>query len=145
MSFQVMLREGIVGGFAGPTVKQMIQIQGDHTGALIQQHTLKPESKTDFSVQSGGLATEQVSGILDEIKKQLQELPTEQPPGSEDIYGQDISLGFMSDDFQWINGGPEGCSNGTSEVQPTPEQKEKFKELVELVKGLGQQYAIQHQ
>ena len=48
--------------------------------------------------------SDQVSGILDAIKKQLQELPTEQPPGSEDIYGQDISLGFMSDDFQWING-----------------------------------------
>lgn len=39
-------------------------------------------------------------------------------------------------------GGPEGCSQGESQVQASPEQKEKFKELVNLVKGLGQQYAV---
>lgn len=39
-------------------------------------------------------------------------------------------------------GGPEGCSQGESNTQATPEQKEKFKELVDIVKGLGQQYAI---
>lgn len=39
-------------------------------------------------------------------------------------------------------GGPEGCSQGESQTQATPEQKEKFKELVDIVKGLGQQYAV---
>lgn len=40
-------------------------------------------------------------------------------------------------------GGPEGCSQGgESSVKATPEQVEKFKELVDVVKGLGQQYAV---
>lgn len=39
-------------------------------------------------------------------------------------------------------GGEGGCSQGESSVQATPEQKEKFKELVDIVKGLGQQYAV---
>jgi hypothetical protein len=38
------------------------------------------------------------------LKSQLSSLPTEQPVGSEDIYGQDISISFFTDDFQWSNG-----------------------------------------
>lgn len=79
---------------------------------------------------------------MEQIKNQLQQLPTEEPVGSQDIYGQDVSISFFSDDFQWSNGGPEGCSQGESSTQATPEQKEKFKELVDIVKGLGQQYAV---
>ncbi|CAO3690147.1 unnamed protein product [Umbelopsis ramanniana] len=41
MVFKVFLREGIVGGFAGPTVKQVIEISGDHNGAVIAHSTLK--------------------------------------------------------------------------------------------------------
>ena len=32
-----------------------------------------------------------------------------------------------------MNGGPEGCGGGTSEVQPTPEEKAKFKRAVDIV------------
>jgi hypothetical protein len=38
------------------------------------------------------------------LKEKLSELPTEEPVGSEDIYGQDIGLMFFTDDFQWSNG-----------------------------------------
>lgn len=48
--------------------------------------------------------SEQLSSLLDTLKQQLQFLPTEEPVGSQDIYGQDISLSFFSDDFQWSNG-----------------------------------------
>ncbi|KAG2203529.1 hypothetical protein INT46_011434 [Mucor plumbeus] len=140
--FQVVLREGVVGGFVGPTLRQMVDIKGDNSGATIMQATLKPESKNDYHTLAGGASIEEVSSLLDTLKQQLQSLPTEEPVGSEDIYGQDISLSFFSDDFQWSNGGPDGCAQGESQTQATPEQKEKFKELVNLVKGLGQQYAV---
>jgi hypothetical protein len=39
-------------------------------------------------------------------------------------------------------GGPGGCAQGQSSVQATEEQKEKFKELVELLKGVGQNFAV---
>ncbi|KAI7904648.1 uncharacterized protein BX663DRAFT_503079 [Cokeromyces recurvatus] len=141
MAFQVVLREGIVGGFAGPTVKQIIDLKGDDTGASIMQASLKAESKTDYHTKSGGVSIEQISNVLDTLKQKLQTLPTEEPVGSEDIYGQDISLSFFSDDFQWSNGGPEGCCHGESSVKATPEQKEEFKKLVNLVKSLGQEFA----
>ena len=35
-----------------------------------------------------------------------------------------------------MNGGPQGCGNGTSSVQASKEQKEKFKRAVEIVKHL---------
>jgi len=46
------------------------------------------------------------------------------------------SIFFGSDELQWGNGGPQGCGGGRSEVQPTAEQKEKFKRAVEIVKQL---------
>ncbi|KAG2196719.1 hypothetical protein INT47_009629 [Mucor saturninus] len=142
MAFQVVLRDGITGGFAGPTIKQVVDIQGDNSGASITQATLKPQSKTDYHTQTGGVSAEQLSSLLDLLKQELQALPTEDPVGSEDIYGQDISLSFFSDDFQWSNGGPEGCSQGESTTKASDEQKEKFKEIVQMVKGLGDQYAV---
>ncbi|KAI8973798.1 hypothetical protein BDF20DRAFT_837696 [Mycotypha africana] len=141
-SFQVILREGIVGGFAGPIVNQVVDIKGDSSGAMIMHATLKPDTKADYHTQAGGASAEELSDFLDRLKAQLKELPTEDPVGSEDIYGEDVSLSFFSDEFQWSNGGPEGCTQGESNKKATPEQKEKFKELVKLVKNVGQQYAV---
>lgn len=67
----------------------------------------------------------------------MQDLPTEQPPGSEDIYGLDTGLAFGSDELEWSNGGPQGCGGGTSFVQVTAEQKERFKRAVEIVNHLA--------
>jgi len=67
----------------------------------------------------------------------LQDLPTEQPPGSQDIYGMDTSVAFGSADLEWFNGGPEGCGGGESAVQANDEQKAKFKRAVEIVQHLS--------
>ncbi|CAE6479038.1 unnamed protein product [Rhizoctonia solani] len=66
----------------------------------------------------------------------MKEIPTESPPGSEDIYGLDTAIMWMSDDLEWMNGGPQGCGGGVSYVQPTEEQKAKFKRAVEIVTEL---------
>ena len=109
-----------------------------------------------------------MADLVQTLKDQLSKLPTEQPPGSEDIYDLDTSIVFACDDFELCNGkkkkkkrkkengiylylhhlfvskqgGPGGCAQGQSSVQATEEQKEKFKELVELLKGVGQNYAV---
>ncbi|TFY54976.1 hypothetical protein EVJ58_g8542 [Rhodofomes roseus] len=66
----------------------------------------------------------------------LKSIPTEQPPGSEDIYGLDTSIAFGSDDLMWMNGGPAGCGTGRSTVQATEEDKAKFKRAVKIVQEL---------
>ncbi|RCI05863.1 hypothetical protein CU098_008256 [Rhizopus stolonifer] len=104
MSFGVMLVEGIVGGFAPPTPKKIIQIQNLDEGATITQQTLVPESGNDYHMQSANVSTEELASIGEKIKQTLKDLPTEHPPGSEDIYGLDIAIRFASDDFEWING-----------------------------------------
>ncbi|CAO3668548.1 unnamed protein product [Rhizopus stolonifer] len=141
MSFQIVLREGITGGFVGPVIKQAVEINGDPSGVNVMHSTLKPDTRADYNTLSGGASFEEVSSLFGLLKDQLSRLPTEQPVGSQDIYGQDISITFLTEDFQWSNGGPEGCSQGESSVQATPEQKEIFKELVSLIKGIGQQFA----
>ncbi|RCH99413.1 hypothetical protein CU097_010172 [Rhizopus azygosporus] len=139
MSFQIVLREGIRGGFVGPTTRYAVQIQGDKSGATVTQSTLKPDSRTDYNTMAGGASFEDLANLVQTLKDQLSKLPTEQPPGSEDIYDLDTSIIFACDDFEWCNG---GCAQGQSSVQATEEQKEKFKELVELLKGVGQNFAV---
>lgn len=36
----------------------------------------------------------------------------------------------------WMNGGPQGCGGGSSEVQATDEEKSKFRRAVEIVNEL---------
>lgn len=73
------------------------------------------------------------TALVDELKSILKELPTEQPPGSEDIYGLDTSIAFGSDDFEWMNGAPQGCGGGESFVKASDEEKVKFKRAVDIV------------
>lgn len=74
--------------------------------------------------------------LVDELHSILKTIPTESPPGSEDIYRMDTSIAFGSEDLMWVNGGPNGCGGGTSSVQPTEEDRKKFKRAVEIVETL---------
>ncbi|CAO3586900.1 unnamed protein product [Absidia cylindrospora] len=141
--FQIVLREGITGGFVGPTVKQAVEIRGDNSGAIISHANLKPSSKTDYVTQVGQLTGDEANALINTLGEQLSQLPTEEPVGSEDIYGFDTSITFLAENFQWQNGGPEGCTRNPSSVQASPEQKQKFQELTQSLINLGQQYAIQ--
>lgn len=46
-----------------------------------------------------------VKSLVDELYALLQSLPTEQPVGSEDIYGLDTSIFWASEEMSWVNGG----------------------------------------
>jgi len=83
----------------------------------------------------------ETASLVDELHTILKSLPTESPPGSEDIYGLDTSIAWGSDDLQWMNGGPQGCGGGQSEVQATSDDKKKFKRAVEIVNKLVQSAA----
>jgi hypothetical protein len=71
----------------------------------------------------------------------LQSIPTEDPPGSEDIYGMDTSIAWGSEGFEWINRAPGGCGHVPSKVQPTEDDKAKFKRAVKIVKELTEKEA----
>lgn len=71
--------------------------------------------------------------MVEELEGILKTIPVESPPGSEDIYGLDTSIMWGSNDLQWSNGGPQGCTGGTSDVKATEEDKKKFNRAVEIV------------
>jgi len=69
-------------------------------------------------------------------------LPTEDPPGSEDVYRQDTSLIVTSAEGKvWGNYAPEGCVHGVSTGEPSDQQIEVFKSLVALVKDIANKAA----
>lgn len=76
------------------------------------------------------------TALVDELHGILKSIPTEMPPGSEDIYGLDTSIAWQSEDLTWYNGGPSGCVGGESMIQPTDEDKAKFKRAVEIINQL---------
>ena len=45
----------------------------------------------------------------------------------------DTGIACGSEDLMWMNGGPQGCGGGVSQVQASDEDKRKFKRAVEIV------------
>lgn len=131
---------GITGGFAPPTPSQIVTITGIPTQNLLNiTAAVRPKGTPtlqDAVPKSISAQNDHTAALVTELRSILQDLPTEFPPGSEDIYGLDTSIAFGCDDFMWQNGGPQGCGGGTSSVHPTEEQKTKFKRAVEIVKEI---------
>jgi hypothetical protein len=141
--FYVRLQCGITGGFAPPTPSEVHELTAaDSSSIAIQSMVrpigtphLRPASRKNVSL-TGSAASDGTTALVDELHGILKQLPLEDPQGSQDIYGLDTSITWGSDDLEWANGGPQGCSGGTSTVQATEGEKAKFKRAVEIVKEL---------
>ncbi|KAJ3827902.1 hypothetical protein F5880DRAFT_1534074 [Lentinula raphanica] len=146
--YSLRLQKGITGGFAPPTPSFIATITRPvDSDSLNITSASRPDGTPELqsfapktlahSAQLNG-ASASADALVDELHGILKELPTEQPPGSEDIYGLDTSIFWGSDDLQWMNGGMNGVTGqpGSSSVQPTAEQKALFKRAVEIVETL---------
>ncbi|KAI0824478.1 hypothetical protein BC628DRAFT_1322187 [Trametes gibbosa] len=138
--FSLRLQRGITGGFAPPTPNAIVTITGIPAQNLLNiTSAVRPmgtPSLQDALPKSISAADAHTAQLVAELKSILGTIPTESPPGSQDIYGLDTSIAFGSDDLVWQNGGPQGCGQGVSEVQPTPDDKAKFKRAIEIVQEL---------
>ena len=129
---------GIQGGFAPPTPNfiHTITLPLDND-CLTVTSAVRPHGTPSLQdIAPKFVKVEGTESLADELLGILKELPTESPPGSEDIYGLDTSIAWGSEELQWMNGAPDGCGGGTSSTQPTEEQKAKFRRAVEIVTTL---------
>ncbi|KAJ3560823.1 hypothetical protein NP233_g10581 [Leucocoprinus birnbaumii] len=137
-AYSFMLQKGITGGFAPPTPEALHTVNKEATNTTLliaSQHRPIGESSLQ-PLAPKNINHSDAEHLVDELHTILKDLPTEQPPGSQDIYGLDTSIAWQSDDLEWYNGGPQGCGGGESSVQATDEQKAKFKRAVEIVNEL---------
>ena len=121
---------GITGGFAppDPAAVKSVTYAAD-IGAL--QITSPSSSLTPVRAEKDS----SVDALVEELQSILKSIPTESPPGSEDIYGLNTSIMWGSDEFVWRNAGPQGCG-GMSSVQATDEQKKKFERALAIADAL---------
>ncbi|TCD69786.1 F-box protein: endocytic membrane traffic, recycling ReCYcling 1 [Steccherinum ochraceum] len=137
--FSLRLQHGITGGFAPPTPNAVFTVTGAPSLSFLQVTTsLRPSGTPSLqdALPKEVVVDDNNRKLVDELYNILKSIPTESPPGSEDIYGLDTSIAFGSEDLQWMNGGPSGCGGGTSEVQATDGDKTKFRRAVDIVKEL---------
>lgn len=126
------LSPGASGGFAPPeptAVKSVVYAAG--TNSLQITSSSSPSNLSQASVPKDA----SVDVLVEELQSILKSIPTEDPPGSGDIYGLNTSIMWGSDGFEWRNTVPEGCG-GYSDVQATDEQKAKFKRALEIADAL---------
>ncbi|KAH6964940.1 hypothetical protein EDB82DRAFT_511257 [Fusarium venenatum] len=131
--FYFRLRQGIIGGFAPPTPDLVIEITGD--GGSLQINIHEGGGSHDSTTKTETVAAHEA--LVDELHGILKELPMEEPRGSEDIYGLNVGIAWGSDDLEWTNGGPQGCSGGSSFVQASEDQKQQFNRAIEIVKEIA--------
>ena len=133
---------GIQGGFAPPTPNAIhIITQPLNKDELLITSAIRKEGTPGPGLQDAApkfinSKDEHTASLVNELYGILKKLPTENPPGSQDIYGLDTSIAWLSEDLQWINGSPEGCGGGSSSVQPSEDEKAKFKRAVDIVDEL---------
>ncbi|KAK7030895.1 hypothetical protein VNI00_014005 [Paramarasmius palmivorus] len=136
--YSLRLQKGIVGGFAPPTPDHIYTVTRpkDHDSLNITA-AVRPEGTPSLQdAVPKSLKHDDHAHLVEELHGILKSIPTENPPGSEDIYGLNTSIAWGSEDLTWINGGPQGCTGGHSQVQPTEEDKKKFQRAVEIVNEL---------
>ncbi|KAF8964802.1 hypothetical protein BDZ97DRAFT_1659734 [Flammula alnicola] len=138
--YSLRLQNGITGGFAPPTPNAIYTItQPLNSDTLTIASSIRPAgtpSLQDIAPKFISSKIDHTAALVEELYGILKTLPTESPPGSEDIYGLDTSIAWGSDDLQWMNGAPGGCGGGSSTVHPTAEEKAKFKRAVDIVHEL---------
>jgi hypothetical protein len=124
----LVLNAGIVGGFALPTLNATHSTTKESSSDdLVISSALRGEHQSGLESQpEQQKSAAEVSGLVDELHAILMDLPTEQPPGSEDIYGLDVAIALGSDNFMWWNGEQSGCGGGESLVQATEREKASF-------------------
>ena len=130
---------GIRGGFAPPTPNFIHTITLPlNSDCLTVASSVRPSGTPGLQDIAPKFVKvkDDTESLVNELHGILKKLPTESPPGSEDIYGLDTSIAWGSDDLQWMNGAPGGCGGGTSSVRPTDEEKAKFRRAVEIVTTL---------
>ena len=125
------LPPGIVGGFLPPepTAHKSVTCAADSN--TLQIISSSSSNLTPKKVEKD----DSVDPLVEELQTILKSLPTEDPPGSEDIYGLNTSIMWGSDELEWRNSGPQGCG-GSSSVQATDEQKAKFQRALEIADAL---------
>ncbi|KAE8136794.1 hypothetical protein BDV38DRAFT_249145 [Aspergillus pseudotamarii] len=136
----IRLQKGIEGGFAPPTPSAILKLvkSADDSNIIINE-SIRPdgepgmERKPQKTLDS---SDEEVQDLVTELYEILQTLPLESPPGSEDIYRRDTSITWGSDDFEWCNGGPQGCTREESDVHPSEAEQSKFVRAIDIVREL---------
>ncbi|KAH6711172.1 hypothetical protein BKA61DRAFT_110933 [Leptodontidium sp. MPI-SDFR-AT-0119] len=136
--FTIRLQVGITGGFAPPSPSAIHTITRDPSSPHLTIDSLARASGSPdqelVPKPTKHLLVQSYSEQIDHVYSVLRELPTEEPVGSEDIYGLDTGVTWSDGDgWTWRNGSPEGCGIDFSDVQVGREQKEKFRAVVKLV------------
>nr|GAT57154.1 predicted protein [Mycena chlorophos] len=115
--FFVRLQHGITGGFAPPTPSALYTLaQSSGAPSLAITAAVREDGTPSLTDAAPKTLTPDstTAALVDELHGILKTIPTESPPGSEDIYGLDTSIAWGSDDLEWYNGGPAGCGGGNS-------------------------------
>jgi len=120
----------VTGGFAPPDPTAIKSVS-----CTPETNFLQITSSSSNLAQTSVPKDASVDALVKELQSILKTIPTEDPVGSEDIYGLGISIMWGSDDLEWRNFGPQGCG-GLSTVQATDEHKAKFKRAVDIAEEL---------
>ncbi|KZT42381.1 hypothetical protein SISSUDRAFT_980348 [Sistotremastrum suecicum HHB10207 ss-3] len=142
--FFIRLQRGIAGGFAPPTPSAVhtITTSPEQGGLLTVENLVRADGTPELVAGAPKkISAAPCSALIDELEGILKVLPKEYPPGSQDIYGEDTSIAWGSQDLEWWNGGPQGCGGGYSEVQASDEDKQKFKRAIAIVEELSSRHS----
>ncbi|TKA66646.1 hypothetical protein B0A49_08632 [Cryomyces minteri] len=120
--------------FSGPPSKKVEII-----GSANRQATIKHTEHTGKNIltSEGTVKRDEVDELLGACA-QLRGLPTN---SNKDLYGFDVRVSLTTFDIQWDNG--DDIEGAESDANPTEENKQMFKEVVDRIEALARKHAKQ--
>ena len=125
-----------------PVIKKTILIDWHEPNFKVEQYVKSDakDSKDGFLLlRAMDLDVKTVQTTVQHTLDTLKNLPVENPPGGEDIYGFDTSISISAPGFAWENRANDGCAIRPSTIKPNPQQKLQFKALIDHLTQLGDQ------
>ncbi|KAJ1564431.1 hypothetical protein HK096_008019 [Nowakowskiella sp. JEL0078] len=144
MSIKITLVDGVVGGFAPASPSSQINLIVKKNDSVNVKNYIRKDIVADqfrLLETPPTFSSKEISAFATDIVSMFKDLPTEQPPGSSDIYGFNISINIDAPGFRWENRPNDGCVISESSIQPSEEQKKKFFEAAMKLKEIANTHA----
>lgn len=128
------LTQGVIGGIvaAKATFDFCIAKLGDKAGVWVYEAELAIPN--EGVIRRWEVSKLEFESLAAQVAQGLENLPTEFPKGSEDIYGCNTRIRLQLPNLKWVNEPPTGCIRRDSDTRASSLEIQKFRQCVEDIK-----------
>ncbi|KAJ1567765.1 hypothetical protein HK405_004829 [Cladochytrium tenue] len=148
-----VVQGGVAGGFLGPAPlprRACLLDLAAHPPTVRSLRGPRTRKSSEFAAKRApadavaAAANGLILPLATDLVALLRTLPTEDPPGSDDLYDCDTFVSLTAPGFTWRNLPNQGCAPASINAsRPTPDQVDRFRDLAGRLLDLAESLATE--